>query len=207
MLTYFCLSYGSARYYSEGDRHLFNSCYHHSMAGTVLVSLCPQPGPGRCSQDSSEQGEQTRKESIQLRVWWVREKSLMSITAPKTSSTAFHIKTQPVGTCLSRSRKFLGKYSNCIIGSQFHLQSSKHGPSHWPTETNPGSLSRPSSNLPLHDITPAHMTHRSPWVGNLSPAACVGYQCLRRACYREIMLPLGMPHFSCPVCWTESSRG
>lgn len=50
--------------YIKSDRSHFNSCYHHSMAWTVLVSFCPRPDPGRCLYKSSVEGQRTGKEGI-----------------------------------------------------------------------------------------------------------------------------------------------
>lgn len=185
--------------YNEGDRYLFNSCCQHSTGGVVRVSLCPLASPRKVLTEHSVAVRQTRKEFLQL-IWWGREELFMPITTPQNSTTTFHSKTQFAETCSSRSRKFLGKYSNHVTGSRFCLQSSKHSPSHWPTETNPGHLSRPSSNLPLHDITAVHQDPQCPIprVSDLSTAACAGDQCFPSACYCELMLSLGMPHLSCP---------
>lgn len=179
--------------YNEGDRYLFNSCCQHSTGGVVRVSLCPLASPRKVLTEHSVAVRQTRKEFLQF-IWWGREELFMPITTPQNSTTTFHSKTQFAETCSSRSRKFLGKYSNHVTGSRFCLQSSKHSPSHWPTETNPGHLSRPSSNLPsmtslLSIVTPLPVPHST---CNQSVPRCL--------CWRSV-LPEG------PLSWINVSTG
>lgn len=160
------------------------------MAGTVLVSLCPWPGPGRCSWNGSVEGRQTDREGVHS-TQRLMGKRRINHSDNYTTTKFFNVSHwETVCWNLLIVIKEIPRQTQqahhwwSLLPSVFRTN-----PFRWSTETNPGHLSRSGFDLPLRDIVLVHHDPQHPilWVSSLWVSA-QGWH-LHKA-------SAGMPHIS-----------